>query len=63
MAELLDADTETVTEGGAVDEQDDGDFAEMERIEQGLKDRGRVIDEADDLGMLRKQWLEVEETK
>lgn len=45
------------------DDQDDEDFAEMERIEMAMKARGRQVGEAEDLGAVLNAWKNVEEKK
>ena len=62
LQELLEENFDTQGEW-AMDDQDDGDFAEMERIEHAMRVRGREAEPDEDLGMLRKQWENVEETR
>jgi hypothetical protein len=45
------------------DEQNDEDFAEMERIEMDMKGRGRVVDDEEDLGAVLNAWKNVEEKR
>lgn len=48
---------------GDVDEQDEGDFAEMERAEMASRARGYRVDDDADLGTLQRVWLEAEEKR
>lgn len=49
------------TDQGWVDDQDEEELAELDRQERALTARGGEVDEAADLGVLYKQWLNAEE--